>query len=137
MKTPSWAELSGRNAATESVRVTRTLTVRESPDEEIVFDAQHAPGARWRVERPGRPIYLANGRTSVVRVNDHMQQLDGAIRMALLGARFSPLELLGPDSLLHKISAGLAAAATSPEDPPTSGEMPPCCGSAASDNPWA
>lgn len=117
MKTPSWVELAGRNAAAESVHVTGTLTVRESPDEdEIVFDFQHAPGGRWRVERAGRPIYLANGRTSVVRVDDHMQQLDGAIRMALLGARFSPLELFGPDSLLHKMSAGLAADAASPED---------------------
>ena len=109
MKTPSWVELAGRNAAAESVHVTGTLTVRESPDEEIVFDFQHGPGGRWRVESAGRPIYLANGQTTVVRVDDHMQQLDGDIRMALLGAQFSPLELLGPDSLLHKMSAGLAA----------------------------
>ncbi|WP_044506799.1 hypothetical protein [Gordonia sp. KTR9] len=116
MRKPSWVELAGRNAAAESVYVAGTLTVRESPGGEIVFDFQHAPGGRWRVERAGRPIYLANGRSSVVRVDDHMQQLDGDIRMALLGARFSPLDLLGPDSLLHRMSAGLAADATSPED---------------------
>lgn len=116
MKTPSWVELAGRNAAAESVCVTGRLTVSESPGEEVVFDFQHAAGGRWRIERDGRPVYLATGRASVVRIGDHMQQLDGDFELPILGARFSPLDLLGPASLLHNMSVGMTPDVASPVD---------------------
>jgi hypothetical protein len=116
MKTPSWVELAGRNSAAESVYVTGQLTVRQSPGEQVLFDFQHAPGGKWRVENDGRAVYLATGRTSVVRVGDHMQQLGGDIQLPILGARFSPLDLLGPGSLLHNMSAEMVPDVTSPVD---------------------
>lgn len=44
--------------------------------------------------------------TAVVRIDDQMQLLDGDYRLPTLGAQFSPLDLLGTESLLHNISAG-------------------------------
>ena len=116
MKAPSWVELAGRNAAAESVYVTGTLTVSEPPGEEIVLDFQHAPNGRWRVESDGIPVYLASGRTRVVRIGDDMQQLDGDIQLPILGAQFSPLDLLGPRSLLHNVSAAMIPDVARPVD---------------------
>lgn len=117
MKTPSWVELAGRNAAAESVSLAGTLQVSASPSESVQFEFHHAPGGKWRIERGGRPVYLASGDTAVVRIDDQMQLLDGDFRLPTLGAQFSPLDLLGTESLLHNISAGMTIdGAASPDD---------------------
>ncbi|MGZ8177993.1 hypothetical protein ACXVUM_08665 [Williamsia sp. SKLECPSW1] len=74
------------------------------------FDFHHAPGGKWRVEIDTEPVYLSSATTTLVKVDGQMRQLDSDIRLPLLGARFSPLDLLGPDSLLGHLSAGLTAA---------------------------
>lgn len=109
MRTPSWIELVGRNAAAESIYLTGTLEVSESPPDSVRFDFHHAPGDRWRIEHDGRPVYIASARTAVIRIDDQMQRLDGDIRLPILGAQFSPLNLLGSASLLHNMSSGMKA----------------------------
>ena len=110
MRAPSWVELAGRNAAAESVYVTGTLIVSEKTSDRIYFDFHHAPGGKWRVEHDGQPVYLAVGRTSVVvRVGDHMQQLDGDFQLPILNAEFNPRDLLGTESLLRRMSAEITA----------------------------
>jgi hypothetical protein len=107
MGTPSWIELAGRNAAAKAICLSGTLTAT-GKNEVSRVDFQHAPGGRWRVEHEGQPVYIASGATAVVRVEGHMRRLDGDIRMPMLGARFSPLDLLGRESLLHKMSTSMA-----------------------------
>lgn len=109
MRTPSWVELAGRNAAAESLYVTGTLEVSQAPPEKVRVDFHHAPGGKWRVEHDGQPVYLSTGTTAVVRVDDQMEQLDGDIQLPILGAQFSPLDLLGRGSLLNTMSAGMVA----------------------------
>lgn len=108
MTTPTWVELAGRNAAAEAVSITGSLEVSEPQSDRVKFRFSHAPGSKWRIEHAGQPVYLASGRTAVIRVNDQMQQLDGDVRLPILGAQFSPINLLGQDSLLHKMSAGMS-----------------------------
>lgn len=109
MRAPSWVELAGRNAAAESVYVTGTLIVSEKTSDRIHFDFHHAPGGKWRVEHDGQPVYLAVGPTSGIRVGDHMQQLDGDFQLPILNAEFNPRDLLGPESLLRRMSAEITA----------------------------
>ncbi|MCF3941122.1 MULTISPECIES: hypothetical protein [Gordonia] len=107
MGTPSWIELAGRNAAAEAICLSGTLTATEKNEASRV-DFQHAPGGKWCVEHEGQPVYIASGATAVVRVEGHMRRLDGDIRLPMLGARFSPLDLLGRESLIHKMSTSMA-----------------------------
>lgn len=109
MRTPSWIELVGRNAAAESVYLTGTLEVGESPSDSLRFDFHHAPGEKWRIEHEGLPVYIASAKTTVVRIDDQMQRLDGDIQLPILGAQFNPLNLLGSASLLHNMSSGMKA----------------------------
>jgi len=109
MRTPSWVELAGRNAAAESLYVTGTLEVGQAPPEKVRVDFHHAPGGKWRIEHDGQPVYVSAGTTAVVRVDDQMQQLDGDIQLPILGTQFSPLDLLGPGSLLNSMSDGMVA----------------------------
>ncbi|WP_461665071.1 hypothetical protein [Gordonia sputi] len=104
MRTPSWVELAGRNAAAESVNVVGMMAVDEPLSGSVRFDFRHAQGGRWRIEHEGQPIYLSSGSSSVVRVDGEMQRLDGDFRLPIMGAQFSPLDLLGPSSLLHRMS---------------------------------
>ncbi|WP_299569437.1 hypothetical protein [uncultured Williamsia sp.] len=102
---PSWGELVGRNAAAEAVHVAGTLVVTESPDEAVRYDFHHAPGGRWRIDQDGQTIYVAGPAGTVARVDEEMRVLDGRIRMVMLGTQFTPLDLLGADSMLGKMSS--------------------------------
>ena len=102
--TPSWVELVGRNAAAESVHLSGTLVVTETPDETVRYDFHHAPGGRWRIDNDGQVIYVAGPARTVARVDDEMRELSDRIRIVMLGTQFTPLDLLGPDSMLGKMS---------------------------------
>lgn len=104
MRTPSWVELAGRNAAAEAVNVAGILIVDEPYSGSVRFDFRHAPGGKWRIEHEGQPVYLANGRHSFTRIDGEMQRFDGDFQLPTLGAHFSPLDLLGPSSLLHRMN---------------------------------
>ncbi len=104
--TPSWIELAGRNAAAEAVCVNGTLTIVD-PNESVRLNFWYAPGGKWRVEREAQPMYIASETTAVAWVDGKMHRLDGEIRMPMLDAGFSPLDLLGSESLLRKMSAAM------------------------------
>lgn len=106
--TPSWIELAGRNAVAESVHVAGTLVVTESPDETVRYDFRHAPGGRWRIDRDGQTIYVSGPDLTVISVDGEMHPLDGDIRVPILGTQFTPLDLLGPDSMLRSMSSDVA-----------------------------
>jgi hypothetical protein len=108
MPSPSWIELVGRNAAAESVRLAGTLVVTEVPDEAVRYDFHHAPGGRWRIARDGQTIYVAGPEETVIRIDGDMRPMDGDIRVPILGTNFTPLDLLGPDSLLRSMSQAVA-----------------------------
>ncbi|GAA1877537.1 hypothetical protein [Williamsia serinedens] len=108
MPSPSWVELVGRNAAAEAVSVSGTLVVTESPDETVRYDFAHAPGGRWRIDRDGQTIYVAGPERTVIRIDGEMRLMDGDIRVPILGTHFTPLDLLGADSLLRKLSQDVA-----------------------------
>lgn len=105
MRTPSWVELAGRNAAAEAVTVAGILTVDEPSSRSARFDFLHAPAGKWRIEHEDQPVYLTNGRHSFTRIDGEMQRLDGDFHLPILGTHVSPLDLLGPGSLLHRMSA--------------------------------
>lgn len=107
MGTPSWIEWAGRNAAAEAICLSGTL-IATGKNEVSRVDFQHAPGGRWRVEHEGQPVYIASDATAVVRLDGYMRRLNGDIRLPMLGARFSPLDLLGRESLLHMMSTSMA-----------------------------
>jgi hypothetical protein len=72
------------------------------------FDFWHGPDDRWRIEHGGDVVYLsAPGSEPLLRIDDQMRRLGGDIRVVHLGSAFSPLDLLGPDSLLRRMSTGM------------------------------
>ena len=75
------------------------------------FDFWHSPGGLWRIERDGEVVYVSTATgDSLVRIDGRMNRLSGGdVTMVWLGRAFDPLDLLGLDSLLKKLSAGMAA----------------------------
>jgi len=113
MRSPSWVELAGRNAAAEAVRVSASMRVTGRDGEEVLderFVFWHGPGGRWRIERDDEVVYICTaGGDSLVRIDGQMSRLRGDVTMVWLRTAFDPLDLLGLDSLLRKMSAGMTA----------------------------
>lgn len=115
MRTPSWVELVGRNVAASALSMSGSLRVsgknrQDEPFDER-FDFWHGGGGQWRIERDGEVVYLAADEETVfVLIDGELQrQSGGRIRMAWVGSMFSPLDLLGENSLLRKMSSGMRA----------------------------
>ncbi|WP_143695329.1 hypothetical protein [Williamsia sp. 1135] len=110
MRTPSWVELVGRNIAASALSVSGSLRVSGKNRQDGPFDEQfefwHGGGGQWRIERDGEVVYLASadGTVTVLVDGEMRRQASGRIRMAWVGSMFSPLDLLGEDSLLRKMS---------------------------------
>lgn len=115
MSTPSWVELAGRNAAAETVYVSasmRTAARGSSETPELVFDFWHGPHDRWRIEHEGDVVYLqAAGEKPLVRIDGEMRRLGGDFGIVNLGSQASPLDLLGENSLLRRMSQNMRVAA--------------------------
>ncbi|WP_207837903.1 hypothetical protein [Williamsia soli] len=110
MRTPSWVELVGRNIAASALSVSGSLRVsgknrQDEPFDEL-FEFWHGGGGQWRIERDGEVVYLAaDDQSALVLIDGQLQrQPAGRMRMAWVGSMFSPLDLLGEDSLLRKMS---------------------------------
>lgn len=75
------------------------------------FDFWHSHGGLWRIERDGEVVYVSTATgDSLVRIDGRMNRLSGGdVTMVWLGRAFDPLDLLGLDSLLKKLSVGMAA----------------------------
>lgn len=70
-----------------------------------VFRFWHGPGGRWRIERGGQVVYLSSvGSETFVRIDNEMQRHRGGFGSAHLGSALSPLDLLGPESVLRRMS---------------------------------
>ncbi len=114
LRSPSWVELAGRNAAAEAVCVSASMRMTGRDGDQVLderFDFWHGPGGLWRIERDGEVVYVATADgESLVRIDGQMRRLRGGdVTMVWLGPAFSPLDLLGLDSLLRKMSAGMTA----------------------------
>jgi hypothetical protein len=115
MRTPSWAELVGRNVAASASSLSGSLRVsgknrQDEPFDER-FDFWHGGGGQWRIERDGTVVYLASadGTVTVLVDGEMRRQASGRIQMAWVGSMFSPLDLLGEESLLRKMSTRMRA----------------------------
>ncbi|PHV66737.1 hypothetical protein [Williamsia muralis] len=115
MSTPSWVELAGRNAAAETVYVSGSMRTSAKEGNETpgpVFDFWHGPHDRWRIEREGDVVYIQGaGEKPLVRIDGEMRRLGEDIRVVNLGAHFSPVDLLGGDSLLRRMSQKMSVVA--------------------------
>ncbi|MBT2272197.1 hypothetical protein [Rhodococcus qingshengii] len=105
---PSWVELVGRNAAAEAVSVSGLMRMTGEAGGQTAdgdFGFWHGTGGLWRIERGGEVVYISRaGREMFVRIDDEMQRHRGSFGVAHLGSAFSPLDLLGPDSVLRRMS---------------------------------
>jgi hypothetical protein len=105
---PSWVELSGRNAAAEAICVSGSMRMTGKAggqDLDGDFRFWHGPGGRWRIERGGEVVYISSvDRGVFVRIDNQMQRHRGSFGVANLGSALSPLDLLGPDSMLRRMS---------------------------------
>ncbi|WP_051406519.1 hypothetical protein [Williamsia sp. D3] len=114
MSTPSWVELAGRNAAAETVYVSGSMRTSAKEGNETpgpVFDFWHGPHDRWRIEREGDVVYIQGaGEKPLVRIDGEIRRLGGDIHVVNLGAHFSPVDLLGGDSLLRRMSQKMRVA---------------------------
>ncbi|MBA4022807.1 MAG: hypothetical protein C0482_10635 [Gordonia sp.] len=115
MRTPSWSELVGRNVAASALSLSGSLRVsgknrQDEPFDER-FDFWHGGGGQWRIERDGAVVYLASadGTVTVLVDGEMRRQASGRIQMAWVGSMFSPLDLLGEESLLRKMSTRMRA----------------------------
>lgn len=115
MRTPTWAELVGRNVAASALSLSGSLRVsgknrQDEPFDER-FDFWHGGGGQWRIERDGTVVYLASadGTVTVLVDGEMRRQASGRIQMAWVGSMFSPLDLLGEESLLRKMSTRMRA----------------------------
>lgn len=115
MSTPSWVELAGRNAAAETVYVSGSMRTSAKEGNEtpgLVFDFWHGPHDRWRIEREGDVVYIQGaGEKPLVRIDGEMRRLGGDFGIVNLGSQASPLDLLGENSLLRRMSRNMRVAA--------------------------
>ncbi|MCZ4551837.1 hypothetical protein [Gordonia rubripertincta] len=115
MRTPTWAELVGRNVAASALSLSGSLRVsgknRQGEPFDERFEFWHGGGGQWRIERNGTVVYLASadGTVTVLVDGEMRRQPSGHIRMAWVGSMFSPLDLLGEESLLRKMSTRMRA----------------------------
>ncbi|MBT2263552.1 hypothetical protein [Rhodococcus erythropolis] len=105
---PSWVELVGRNAAAEAISVSGLMRMAGKAGGQAAegdFGFWHGSGGLWRIERGGEVVYIsrADGET-FVRIDNEMQRHRGSFGVVHLGCAFSPLDLLGPDSVLRRMS---------------------------------
>ncbi|MGC4933503.1 hypothetical protein ACLQ3C_07455 [Gordonia sp. DT30] len=90
-----------------------TTSAAGEPDDglndDVAFDFWHGPHDRWRIEHQGEVVYLrAPGHGPFLRRDGDMRRLGGDFRTVHLGAPLSPLDLMGADSLLPRMSAGMS-----------------------------
>lgn len=115
MRTPSWVELVGRNVAADAVSMSGCLRVTGSDRHGEPFDERfafwHGGGGQWRIECDGQVVYIAQDeQSSLAFVDGQMRrQQRGRINMVWLGSMFSPLDLLGEESVLRQMSTGMRA----------------------------
>lgn len=108
----------GRHAASSSVFVSASLHYESRPDDSDTAEAgeftfRYGPGERWRIDRAGRTVYVRNPHATLLREGEAMRRLPGAFHLVDLGP-VSPMDIVGPDTLLHNLSRRLVptAAAT-------------------------
>ena len=115
MGSPTWVELVGRNIAAAAQPLSGTMRVTgrdrrgDAIDEE--FEFWHGGAGRWRITRDGTVVYVASAPDDVVMLIDGemRRQRVGRIRMSWFGSAMSPLDLLGEDSLIRRMSTGMRA----------------------------
>ncbi|MGO3327159.1 hypothetical protein [Gordonia sp. (in: high G+C Gram-positive bacteria)] len=111
MSTPTWPELAGRNAAAAMISFSGRLT-STSPDGVDILDFWHAGGGRWRIERDGEVQHISDGETAYYRGRDgRMVQAVKGRRLAMnwVTGGFGPMDLIGPDGMLHKMTREIGA----------------------------
>lgn len=108
----------GRHAASSSLFVSAVLHYDSRPDDSDTaqageFTFRYGPGERWRIDRAGRTLYVSNPQSTFLRDGEQMRHLPGSFHLLDLGP-VSPLDIVGPDTLLHNLSRRLVptAAAT-------------------------
>lgn len=115
MDVRSWVELAGRHAAAATVSVSGVMRTTVVHGDSILTEGYsfwHAPNGRWRIERDGEVLYISTGpRDVIVRIDGVMRRQRGDFGMAWFEKSFSPLDLLGPDSLLTRMSASFVPTA--------------------------
>ena len=118
MTAPSWAELVGRNIAAEAIYVSGEMRMTGNTGDHDLderFRFWHGPNGRWRIESGDEVVYISSaGGDAIVRVEGQMQRQRGDFGTVHLGRAFSPLDLLGPDSMLRRLSARMEASAAQP-----------------------
>jgi hypothetical protein len=84
------------------------MRVTTGDADEVDFRFWHGPHGQWRIEHDGEAIYLSGaGEKPLVWIDGHMQRQGGDFGVVDLGSQFSPLDLLGPESLLARMSQGM------------------------------
>ncbi|WP_336873992.1 hypothetical protein [Rhodococcus qingshengii] len=110
---PSWVELVGRNVAAETICVSGSMRMTGQAGGQTRtgdFRFWHGGGGRWRVERGGEVLYICSADSEAfVRVDNEMQRHRGRFGIAHLGSMFGPLDLLGPESVLGRMSVQVNA----------------------------
>ncbi|MCW2295522.1 hypothetical protein [Rhodococcus erythropolis] len=105
---PSWVELVGRNAAAETVCVSGSMRMTGQAGDQTPggdFRFWHGAGGRWRVEHGGEVVYMSSvDGEAFVRIDNEIQCHRGGFGVVHLGSMFSPLDLLGPESVLRRMS---------------------------------
>ncbi|MGO4205626.1 hypothetical protein AB4Z09_28615 [Rhodococcus sp. TAF43] len=115
-RAPSWIELMGRHAASSSLFISAVLRYESRPDDSDTaqageFTLRYGPGERWRIDRAGHTVYVRNPRTTFLREGEEMRRLPGSFHLLDLGP-VSPLDIVGPDTLLHNLSRRLVPTRT-------------------------
>ncbi|MGG7103767.1 hypothetical protein [Rhodococcus sp. 24CO] len=109
MTAPSWVELVGRNVAAEAMYVSGEMRVTGNKGDRVLserFRFWHGPNGRWRIESDDEVVYISSaGGDAIVRVDGEMQRQRGDFGTVHLGPAFSPLDLMGLDSMLRRMSA--------------------------------
>ncbi len=105
MASPSWIELVGRNFAAGVLYLSGRLSVTLDGSAEH-FSFWHGPREQWWIESGDDVVYVsASGESPIARVDGRMQYVHGRVKLG--AAARSPLDLLGPNTLLASKSQSL------------------------------
>lgn len=87
------------------------MTAR-TPDGAETFDFWYSAAGKWRVEHEGEVLFLTDGTATFLRGEDgDLTRHDGgrsSFRAVGLGSGFSPLDLVGGQGLLYRMSRDIA-----------------------------
>lgn len=105
----------GRHAASSSLFVSASLHYESRPADSDTAEAgdftfRYGPGERWRIDRAGRTVYARNPQATLLREGEEMRRLPGSFHLVDLGP-VSPMDIVGPDTLLHNLSRRLVPTA--------------------------